>query len=181
MSTYTAARVAKGIRLALITGGLVAIAFGIAVLVWPAKTAAAITGIIAFWAIVAGLIYIAMALVDAGQSTGSRVGHALLGLLYVAGGVYAFIAIQSTTIVLAFFVTLMIGIMWIIEGFTALFALGESDSKGLTIVFAVISVLAGISLVSTPLWGAGFLWWLVGVSLLVLGALNLIRGLSLKS
>ena len=27
---------------------------------------------------------------------------ALLGLLYVAGGVYAFIAIQSTTIVLAF-------------------------------------------------------------------------------
>lgn len=31
------------------------------------------------------------------------------------------------------------------------------------------------------LWGAGFLWWLVGVSLLVLGALNLIRGLSLKS
>lgn len=75
----------------------------------------------------------------------------------------------------------MIGIMWIIEGFTALFALGESDSKGLTIAFAVISVLAGISLVSTPLWGAGFLWWLVGVSLLVLGALNLIRGLSLKS
>lgn len=145
MSTSTAARVAKGMRLALITGGLVAIAFGIAVLVWPG------------------------------------VGHALLGLLYVAGGVYAFIAIQSTTIVLAFFVTLMIGIMWIIEGFTALFALGESDSKGLTIAFAVISVLAGISLVSTPLWGAGFLWWLVGVSLLVLGALNLIRGLSLKS
>lgn len=66
MSTSTAARVAKGMRLALITGGLVAIAFGIAVLVWPG------------------------------------VGHALLGLLYVAGGVYAFIAIQSTTIVLAF-------------------------------------------------------------------------------
>ncbi|GLB63219.1 hypothetical protein NCCP2495_10970 [Dietzia sp. NCCP-2495] len=181
MSTSAAARGAKGMRLALITGGLVAIAFGIAVLVWPAKTAAAITGIIAFWAIVAGLIYIAMALVDAGQSTASRVGHALLGLLYVAAGVYAIIAIQSTTIVLAFFITLMIGIMWIIEGFTALFALGEPGSKGLTIVFAVISVLAGISLVSTPLWGAGFLWWLVGVSLLVLGALNLIRGLLLKS
>ena len=56
MSTSTAARVAKGMRLALITGGLVAIAFGIAVLVWPAKTAAAITGIIVFWAIVAGLL-----------------------------------------------------------------------------------------------------------------------------
>lgn len=99
MSTSTVTQVAKGMRLALITGGLIAIAFGIAVLMWPGRTAAAITGVIAFWAIIAGLIYIAMALVDAAQSTGSRVGHALLGLLYVAAGIYAFIAIQSTTIV----------------------------------------------------------------------------------
>lgn len=181
MTTSTFTPVAKGMRLALLAGGLIAIVFGIAVLVWPGKTAAVITGVLAVWAILAGLIYIAMSIVSSGQSTGSRVGHGLLGLLYVAAGIYAFVAIQSTTIVLAIFITLMIGIMWMIEGFTALFALGESNSKGLTIFFAIISVLAGIALVSTPLWGAGLLWWLVGISLVVLGVLNVARGFSIKA
>lgn len=181
MTTSTFTPVAKGLRLALLAGGLIAILFGIAVLAWPTKTAEAVTGVIAVWAIVAGLVYIAMSIVSTEQSTGSRVGHGLLGVLYVLAGIYAFFALQATTVVLAVFVTLMIGIMWIIEGFTALFSLGESDSKGVTIFFAIISVLAGISLVTTPLWGAGFLWWLIGISLLVLGVLNVIRGFSIKA
>lgn len=181
MTTSTFTPVAKGMRLALLAGGLIAIVFGIAVLVWPGKTAAVVTGIIAIWAILAGLVYIAMSIASSGQSTGSRVGHGLLGLLYVAAGVYAFVALQSTAIVLGLFITVLIGIMWMIEGFTALFALGESDSKGVTIFFAIISVLAGLSLVSTPLWGAGFLWWLAGIALVVLGVLNVIRGFSIKA
>ena len=169
MTTSTFTPVAKGMRVALLAGGLIAIVFGIAVLVWPGKTAAVVTGIIAIWAILAGLVYIAMSIASSGQSTGSRVGHGLLGLLYVAA------------IVLGLFITVLIGIMWMIEGFTALFALGESDSKGVTIFFAIISVLAGLSLESTPLWGAGFLWWLAGIALVVLGVLTVIRGFSIKA
>lgn len=181
MTTSTFTPVAKGMRLALIASGLIAIAFGIAVLVWPGKTAVVITGVIAVWAIVAGLIYIAMSFATTGHSTGSRVGHGLLGVLYIVAGIYAFVSLQQSAAFLAIFATVLIGVMWIFEGFTALFNLGEASSKGITIFFAIISVLAGISLVSTPLWGAGFLWWLAGIALLVLGVLNVIRGFSIKA
>lgn len=180
MTTSTATRVPRGVRLALMIGGLVAIGFGVAVLVWPTNTAVAVTGVLAFYAIIAGIIYASMGLLAKSHGTGSRVGHVLLGLLYIVAGAYAFASLQQSAAFLAVFVTVMIGVMWIIEGFTALFTLGESGSKGVTIVFAIISVLAGASLLSTPVWGAGFLWWLLGISLIVLGALNVFRALSTR-
>ena len=36
---------------------------------------------------------------------------------------------------------------------------------------------AGFSLLSNALWGAVFLWWLLGISLLVLGLLNVFRAI----
>ncbi|HMT49649.1 MAG TPA: DUF308 domain-containing protein [Dietzia sp.] len=180
MTTSTFTPVARGVRFALLAGGLIAIAFGIAVLFWPGKTAVAVTGVIAVYAIVAGIVYITMSFVAKSQSAGSRVGHGLLGLLYIVAGLYAFPSLQQSAAFLGIFITVLIGVMWIFEGFTALFTLSEASSKGVTIFFAIISVLAGISLVSTPLWGAGFLWWLAGISLIVLGALNVVRGFSMK-
>ncbi|MFN3340184.1 MAG: HdeD family acid-resistance protein [Dietzia sp.] len=176
----TIARASKALRLALIIGGLLAIGFGIAVLLWPAKTAVAITGVLAFYAIIAGVVYASMGFLAKNHGTGSRVGHVLLGLLYVIAGAYAFASLEQSAAFLAVFITVMIGVMWIIEGFTALFTLGESGAKGVTIVFAIISVLAGVSLLSTPVWGAGFLWWLLGISLIVLGALNVFRAMSAR-
>lgn len=177
-SQSTLAQVSKTVRLALVIGGLIAIGFGIAVLLWPAKTAVAITGVLAVYAIIAGIVYASIGLLAKSHGTGSRVGHVLLGLLWVIAGAYAFASLQQSAAFLAIFITVMIGVMWIIEGFTALFTLGESGAKGVTIVFAIISVLAGVSLLSTPVWGAGFLWWLLGISLIVLGALNVFRAMS---
>ncbi|MFN7241769.1 MAG: HdeD family acid-resistance protein [Dietzia cercidiphylli] len=177
-SQSTLAQVSKTVRLALVIGGLIAIGFGIAVLLWPAKTAVAITGVLAVYAIIAGIVYASIGLLAKSHWTGSRVGHVLLGLLWVIAGAYAFASLQQSAAFLAIFITVMIGVMWIIEGFTALFTLGESGAKGVTIVFAIISVLAGVSLLSTPVWGAGFLWWLLGISLIVLGALNVFRAMS---
>jgi uncharacterized membrane protein HdeD (DUF308 family) len=50
-----------------------------------------------------------------------------------------------------------------------------------TVIFAIISVLAGFALLSTPVWGAGFLWWLFAISLVVLGVLNVARAFPLRS
>lgn len=164
-------------RIVLMVGGLIAIAFGIAVLVWPAKTATALAGVIAVYAIVAGIVYLALGALSKRLSTGGRIGHALLGVLYIVAGIYAFASLQATAAFLGIFLAIMIGVMWIIEGFTSLFALEQSGSKGLTIVFAIISILAGFSLLSNALWGAVFLWWLLGISLLVLGLLNVFRAI----
>lgn len=167
----------KGARLALLVAGLVGIAFGIAVLAWPTKTAVALTGVIAIYAVVAGIVYIALGLLSKSLGTGGRIGHVLLGVLYILAGVYAFSALKQSAAFLAVFLTVMIGVMWVVEGFTALFALGQSESKVATILFSILSIIAGISLLSGPFWGAAFLWWLMGLSLIVLGVLNVARGI----
>lgn len=168
-------RAVKGARLALLIGGLIAVAFGIAVLAWPTKTAVALTGVIALYAVIAGIVYVAIGIIATPLGTGGRIGHALLGVLYIIAGIYAFSSLKESAAFLGVFLTVLVGVMWIIEGFTALFALGQADSTFLTIVFAIVSVLAGFSLVSAPVWGAGFLWWFLGISLVVLGILNVIR------
>lgn len=178
-ATTTSAPV-KGARLALLIGGLAAVAFGIAVLVWPTKAAVALTGVIAVYAIIAGLVYVALGIFSKGLGAGGRIGHILLGILYVIAGIYAFSSLHQSAAFLALFITIMVGVMWIIEGFTSLFTLGQSGSKALTVIFAIISVLAGFTLLSSPLWGAVFLWWFLGIALVVLGALNIIRSLTGK-
>lgn len=160
-------------------GGLVAGLIGIAVLAWPTKTAVVVTTLIAVWAVLAGLTYVWISLSAKELGAGGRIGHLFLGLIYLVAGIFAFSELQQSAAFLAIFVTVMVGLMWIIEGFTALFTLGGSQApRVLTVVFAIVSIIAGVTLVTSPLWGAVFLWWLVGISLVVLGVINFLRGLT---
>lgn len=177
ITTQTAKEPPKGARLALLIGGLISVAFGIAILFWPTKTAVALAGVIGLYAVIAGIVYVSIAILAKSLGTGGRIGHVLLGLLYIMAGVYAFTSLQQSAVFLGLFLTAMVGIMWIIEGFTSLFTLGQADSTFLTIFFAVISVIAGFMLLSSLVWGAVFLWWFLGLSLVVLGALNAIRAI----
>ncbi|WP_241228398.1 HdeD family acid-resistance protein [Corynebacterium hylobatis] len=165
----------KGARLALLISGMAAVGFGVAVLVWPTKTAVALTAVIGAYALIAGVAYVVLGIPAKDLGAGGRIGHVLLGVLYVIAGVYAFSSLQQTAVFLALFLTAMVGFMWIVEGFTALFTLARAKSKTLTILFAIVSVLAGFTLLSSLVWGAVFLWWFLGISLVVLGALNVVR------
>ncbi len=178
MSTTSAVAPPKGARFALLIGGLAAVGFGIAVLVWPTKAAVALTGVIAVYAIIAGVLYAAFGIFSKNLGAGGRIGHVILGVLYVIAGIYAFTSLQQSAAFLALFLTIMVGVLWVIEGFTSLYDLGQSGSKTLTVVFAIISVIAGFTLLSSPLWGAVFLWWFLGIALIVLGALNVIRAIT---
>ena len=180
MANNSVSAPAKGARFALLIGGLAAVAFGIAVLAWPTKAAVALTGVIAVYAIVAGIVYVALGFFSKGLGAGGRIGHILLGVLYVVAGVYAFSSLQKSAAFLALFLTIMVGIMWVVEGFTALFTLSQSDSKVLTIIFAILAVIAGFTLLSSPLWGVAFLWWFLGIALVILGALNVLRSITGK-
>lgn len=176
-ATAPATAPAKGARLALVIGGIAAVAFGIAILVWPTKAAVAVTALIAVYAVIAGVVYVALGLFSKGLGAGGRIGHILLGVLYVVAGIFAFSQLQESAAFLAVFLTILVGVMWIVEGFVSLFSLGGAGSKVLTIVFAIVSIIAGFTLVTSPLWGAVFLWWFLAISLIVLGALNVVRAL----
>lgn len=169
--------VVSGIRTALGIGGAIALIIGILILVWPAKTAAVGTGIIAIYAIASGIVYACLGIFSKSLGGWGRIGHILLGLVFFAAGVIALANLGDTTVFLAVFVGVFIGITWIIEGVVALTTLSGSSSKGWTIFFAILSLIAGVVLLFSPLYVA-ILWLFVGISLVVLGILQIVRAFS---
>ena len=145
----------NGIRTALGLGGALSVILGIVILVWPGKTAMVVTAIIAIYAIVAGLVYAGMGIFATGKGGWSRVGHVLLGVLYVVAGIVAFSNLGLAALSLAVFLGILVGIMWVIEGVVALSTLDLAPSRGWTIFYAIISIIAGVTLLFSPLWGAG--------------------------
>ena len=102
---------ARGARLALLVGGVVAALFGIAILVWPTKAAVAVTALIAVYAVIGGIVYVFMGLTSRTLGAGGRIGHVLLGLLYVVAGVFAFTELQRS----AAFLALFYPIAWLVQ------------------------------------------------------------------
>lgn len=183
MSTDSAAAkgAVNGIRTALGLGGVIALIVGILILVWPAKTAMVVAAIIAIYAIAAGLVYAGLGIFSKTMGGWARVGHIVLGVLFIIAGVLAFLELGATTAFLALFLGILVGIMWIVEGVVALTTLGSSSSKGWSVFFAILSIVAGIVLLTSPLWGAAILWWLLGISLVVLGILQVVRAFTFKA
>lgn len=170
----------NGIRTALGIGGVIALIVGILILVWPGKTAVVVTAIIAIYAIAAGLVYAGLGIFSKTKGGWARVGHIVLGILFIIAGIIAFLNLGITTATLAIFLGILVGIMWIVEGIVSLSTLGAAASKGWTIFFAIISIIAGIVLLFSPLYIVA-LWWLLGISLIVLGIIQIVRAFTFKS
>ena len=169
----------NGVRTALGIGGVLAVIVGILILVWPGKTAMVVTAIIAIYAIAAGLVYAGLGIFSKTKGGWARVGHIVLGVLFIIAGIVAFLNLGATTAWLAIFLGILVGIMWIVEGIVALSTLGDAASKTWSIIFAIISIIAGLVLLFSPLYVVA-LWWLLGISLIVLGIVNVIRAFTFK-
>jgi uncharacterized membrane protein HdeD (DUF308 family) len=170
----------NGIRTALGLSGAIALIVGILILVWPGRTAIVLTAIIAVYAIVGGLVYAGLGIFSKTMGGWARVGHIVLGVIYVIAGIVAFFNLGMTTAWLALFLGILVGIMWIVEGVVALTTLSGTASKGWTIFFAILSIVAGIILLLSPFYIA-ILWLLLGISLIVLGIIQIVRAFSFKA
>ncbi|MFJ6652259.1 HdeD family acid-resistance protein [Microbacterium sp. NPDC091313] len=168
----------SALRSALYVSGALSVVMGLLILIWPVRTAQVAVGIIAIYAILAGLVYAAMGLFSRTHRAWSRVGHGVLGVLFVIAGIVALANLAAATESFAVFIGIFIGIIWIVEGVVALSTLGGAGSRGWTVFFAVVSILAGVVLLFSPLYVA-LLWLFVGVSLLVVGIFQIARGATL--
>lgn len=177
----TGRTVVAGIRGALMIGGVLAVIVGILILVWPEKTAMVVAGIIAAYAVLGGLVYVAIGVLSRTAGAWSRVGHIILGALFVIAGVVAFSNLGLAAATLATFLGALVGILWIVEGVVALTTLGRGPSRGWTIAFAVLSIVAGVLILFAPLWGALVLWAWMGVSLVLLGVIQIARSARLRT
>ena len=165
----------NGVRTAFGVGGVLSIIAGLLILWQPQGSAAFVTVVIAIYAIVGGLVYAGLGIFSKSKGGWARLGHIVLGLIFIAGGVVALFNLQQATAWLAVFIGILVGILWIVEGIVSLSTLGDAASKGWTIFFAIISIIAGLYLVISPLLGAVVLWWLLGILLIVLGIIQIVR------
>jgi len=170
----------NGIRTALGIGGVLALIVGILILVWPGKTFAVVTAIIAIYAIAAGLVYAGLGIFSKTKGGWARIGHILLGVLFIIAGVVALFNLTASSAWLLLFIGILVGIMWIVEGIVALSTLGDASSKGWSIFFAILSIIAGVIVLFSPVWGTIVLWWILGISLIVLGIINIVRAFTFK-
>ncbi|MFB8228007.1 DUF308 domain-containing protein [Cellulosimicrobium sp. NPDC055967] len=169
------------LRAVIRASGVVALVLGMLVLAWPTRTAQVAAAIVAVYALVVGVVYLAFAS-SRSRARGARVGFGLLGVLGVVVGVVALTHLGRATVWLADLVGMLVGILWIVESVVAVVTMrseaaapGPRRPAGWTFAFAGVSALAGVVLLLAPMWGVAALWWVLGVSLVVLGVIQILR------
>lgn len=174
----------KSVRVFLTVSGILALIAGVVLLVWPGKSATVVAGIavaiIGAYFIIGGLVYIALAIFSKEKGGWSRVGHVLLGLLYLVAGVIMFVNFYASSAALIVITMIFIGVSWIVDGVVSLSLLKNAASKTWTVVYAIISIIAGIIVFFAPLYTAAVLWIIIGITLIVLGLVQIIRAITLK-
>lgn len=163
------------IRTTLGISGAVALIIGILITFWPERSAAVLTAILAIYLLIAGIAYLGMGIFSRGISGGARALDIILGILFIIGAVIAFANLAQTTAVLAVFIAVLIGVLWIVEGVVALAQLGDAPSKGWAVFFGLLSIIAGIVVLFSPLWAAELLFIIAGIALIVLGIVQIVR------
>lgn len=163
------------IRVTLGITGVLALIAGIFITFWPKNSAIVLTVMIGIYFLIAGLAYVGLGIFSKGLSGGARALDIILGILFVVGGVLMLSSPSESAVVLGIFLGVMVGILWIVEGAVALAQAGSSASKGWAIFFGLLSIIAGIVLLFSPFWGAAILFWVTGISLIVLGIVQIVR------
>ena len=164
--------------MALGLSGVLAIIVGLVIMLWPEKSAILVAAIIATYAIASGVVYTGLAIFSRGKQGWARLGNVLLGVIFIIAGIVAFVNLLRSPSLAAYFVGVLIAVLWIVQGATALSTLGDSSSKIWTILYAALNLLAGIAALISPLWATAVLWVILGISLLVLGLVQVIRALT---
>ncbi|WAC69005.1 HdeD family acid-resistance protein [Microbacterium sp. SL75] len=176
MSPSTTSPAVGAVRTALGVSGVLSLVIGLLILIWPGRTAEVAVGIISVYVIIAGLVNIGIGLFW--RSGWARIGYLVLGVLFIVAGIFSFANLSATTAWFGVFIGTLVGILWIIEGVVSLTTAGHaSKARAWTVFFAIVSIVAGIVLLFSPLLGAVTLFLLIGISLVILGAFQIVRAI----
>ena len=167
----SAAGIAIGVAILMIVLGFLAI-------VMPMTTGIAVSILFGWIIVVSGIMHIGYAFTAA--SAGSFIWRLLIGLLYVAGGIYLLFNAPLTLGSL----TLIVAVVFIMEGIFLImsyFQVRELPGSGGLIFDGIVSLVLGILIASQ--WPSSSVWaigTLVGVNLLSTGFTQLFLSVGVK-
>ncbi|KQZ08260.1 hypothetical protein ESP57_01495 [Agromyces fucosus] len=163
------------IRATLGISGAVALIFGLLITFWPKNSAIVITVLFGIYFLIAGIAYLGLGIFSKGISGGARTLDIILGLLFVVGGIIVLANPSESAVFFGIFLGILVGILWIIEGIVALAQSSDAGSRGWAIFFGILSIVAGIVVLFSPLWGIAILFVIAGISLIILGIVQIVR------
>ncbi|MDD6372952.1 MAG: DUF308 domain-containing protein [Bifidobacteriaceae bacterium] len=172
------ANVSKTFRRAGVVVGIIELVIGIVMLFWPTKTLTAVVVLLAVGMIVLGACYLAAALGVPVLPPGWRTLAVLCSVLFFFAGIAMFKAPQAIGESLIVIITVVLGMVWILEGVASLFQASFTLDPSMSILYGLISIIAGIVVLATPAESTVFLFMFVAIALVVLGIVSIVRALT---
>ncbi len=156
--------------------GAVTLILGIVVSFHPGGSLNVVAVLLGILMICSGIFHLARIF---GRGEGHRVWLGISGLLLIVIGLVLIRHLHLTIALIGLFV----GITWVVQGVTALIggiAGGGGEGRGWWIAFGVISVIAGIVVIATPVTSLTVLAVLLGIWFIVMGIFEIIGGIMLR-
>ncbi|GHJ50091.1 hypothetical protein Cs7R123_74330 [Catellatospora sp. TT07R-123] len=160
-------------RMALV-GGMLSIAMGLVLLLFPESTLAVIAALIGVLLIVVGIFRIAEAFSSKGASGGHRALIGVMGLVFIVIGILCLNHLPTTVKLLA----VLLGLAWIVSGIAEIAAGFTRRRTGWgkvgTILMGLLGVIAGLIILFWPAITLTVIVWITGLWLVALGVVQLI-------
>jgi uncharacterized membrane protein HdeD (DUF308 family) len=162
--------------------GVLSVALGVTVVVWPGHTIGALTAMFGVFLLVVGVYRFAHAFHLRGGHTSSRVAAVILGLLAVLLGIVCLINLFATASAFA----IVVGAFWMVAGLIMIFAgwrrqdIPTRAGRAATIITGVCNVIIGLLIEFFPVLGLLFMALLLGFYLVFLGISAIMTGLAVR-
>ena len=159
--------------------GIVTVALGLAVVVWPGVTLLVVAVLFGVQLVVFGIFRFISAFTMHNIGAGTRTLFALLGVLSLIIGLWAIRRVDVTLVALALF----LGIYWIVNGTIEVFTAFEPamQNRGWTIFMGILSVIAGLVVLAYPGISLVTLAIFLGIWLLIFGFMEISSAFRLRS
>ncbi|WP_285043187.1 DUF308 domain-containing protein [Plantibacter sp. LMC-P-059a] len=164
----------SGVRWAFAVGGVLTILLGVFLLVAPKASLVAVAWIFASYFLIAGIARITRGVLAREHRGGWRILTIVFGVLLFAAGVYIILDPLLGIGALVF----VIGLSWIVEGVASLFDSAPDVSRWVTVLYGVISVVAGVFVLANPLLAAVTLLLVTAFFLIAAGVVEIVQAVT---
>lgn len=164
----------NAIRVTLGIIGVVALVFGSLLLFWPEKSAVVAAVIFGIYFLIVGIVRLGSGIFTSRVGGGYRLLNILLGLLVTVAAIFILREPSLGVAILG----LLVGLAWIIDGVAALVTVSQDGSKWFGILFGVLSIVAGVIVLSVSESAIAVLIAIGGIFLLIGGVVALVQAFS---
>jgi uncharacterized membrane protein HdeD (DUF308 family) len=161
--------------------GVLSIALGVVVLVWPNATVVVVASLLGAYLLVSGIFQVVNAFSATLLQTGYRWLIGISGVLSILLGLYAFRSISHSVTILV----LLIGYSWLLRGFSLLFdsiaAPKGMPGRGWAAFTGILDIVAGLVVLMYPGPSLSALTLLAGIWLIILGLTEIVGAFRIRS